>query len=369
MTNNRLLAVVCLLLLAACNVPRGAAFQREVLRASEDVEAPFAVEPVTEVSLDRLLAWPATGAARLGWLRRQQQPASSLIAAGDRIEITLWESSGDSLLTGLGQKQVRLQPVQVGPDGRVALPYVGELHLAGLGIERARATIEQAFAAAIPSAQVQILVAPGRSNSVDLVGGVGAPGAYPLPDRDFTLLGLLSLGGGVRPTLVNPQVRLMRGEKIYGTSIDRLYADPARDTTLVAGDRVIVTEDERRYLSLGATGLQSAHPFTRDTLSALEALAEIGGVNPNRADPKGVLILRQYPAAAVRPDGRGPGRQRVVFTIDLTSADGLFSAGKFPIFPGDLIYGTESPVTEVHTIFGILRGALTLSNQAGNLGN
>jgi len=45
---------------------------------------------------------------------------------------------------------------------------------------------------------------------------------------------------------------------------------------------------------------------------------------------------------------------RVVFTLDLTSADGLFSAGIFHIMPGDLVYATESPVNAASTVLGLL---------------
>jgi len=363
LTVHRLLAVCCLAFLIACSPPRGAAFRDEVLRAADATDAPFAVEPVVTATLDRIAAWPATGSAPLGWIGRRQQPASILLAEGDLLAITLWESGGNTLLTTPGQKLVQLQDVQIAPGGRVTLPYVGPIRVAGMSPERARAVIEEAYDAVIPAAQVQLLHKAGRGNSVDLVGGVAAPGAYPLPDRNFTVLGLLSLGGGVTGGLVNPQIRLMRGGSVHGISADRLFADPALDTTLVAGDRVIVAEDERTFLSLGAAGQQALHPFTRDRMTALEAMATIGGVNASRANLQGVLILRHYPAAAVRADGSGPPRARVVFTLDLTSADGLFSAGRFEIHPGDLVYATESPVSSSRIIFQLLGSVVGLSNQ------
>ena len=49
----------------------------------------------------------------------------------------------------------------------------------------------------------------------------------------------------------------------------------------------------------------------------------------------------------------GPPQDRVVFTIDLTKADGLFSAGKFQIQSGDLVYVTESPLGTATTLVGI----------------
>jgi polysaccharide biosynthesis/export protein len=90
----------------------------------------------------------------------------------------------------------------------------------------------------------------------------------------------------------------------------------------------------------------------------------MGGVSDARADPQGILVMREYPAAAVRQDGSGPGKTRMVFAIDLTSADGLFSAGRFQINSGDLVYATESPFTAAQTIFGLVDGGFAVVNQA-----
>jgi len=216
---------------------------------------------------------------------------------------------------------------------------------------------------------VQLSLVEGRTNSVDLVGGVNAPGSYALPDRDYTVLNLVAEGGGVQSSLVNPQVRLIRGGEIYGTSIARLFESPNLDTRLHGGDQVIVEEDRRYFLSLGAAGSQSQHRFPQDHVSALDAVSIIGGVESRRGDPGGVLILREYPADAVRPDDTGPDQTRVVFTVDLTSADGLFSARNFRIHPGDLVLVTESPITSAQTIFGLVGSVFGLASQGTNLGD
>ena len=62
-----------------------------------------------------------------------------------------------------------------------------------------------------------------------------APGVYPLEGRNVTVLELISMGGGVRETLVNPQIRLMRGNTIYGTSINRLYDNPRSQSIATSG--------------------------------------------------------------------------------------------------------------------------------------
>lgn len=362
-----LAALVVLTLFAACSTPRGAGFQQEVLAASGETTADgepiydFSVFQVTRSVLPTVASWPDNGVAHYRWITRQPQTASLIIAPGDTLRITIWDAEDNSLLTSPGQRAAQLQDIRVSSSGRIFLPFVGEMKVSGMSPDTARARIEERLTETVPSAQVQLTAEPGRGNTANLVSGVRVPGVYPLVDQDVTILNLIAIGGGVAGDLKNPQVRLIRGNDIYGTSLNRLFANPSLDTTLRGGDRVIVEADERYFLSLGAAGSEAVHPFAKEEITALDALSTIGGISDTRANPQGILILREYSASAVRPGG--PPMQRVVFTVDLTSADGLFSAGKFQIMPGDLVYVTESPIGAATTIFGIFRSAITISNQ------
>ena len=51
----------------------------------------------------------------------------------------------------------------------------------------------------------------------------------------------------------------------------------------------------------------------------------------------------------------------MVFVIDLTSADGLFSAGQFQVHPGDTVLVTESAVTAAQSVFGLIGRAFGIS--------
>ncbi|MBU1834748.1 MAG: polysaccharide export protein [Alphaproteobacteria bacterium] len=358
------------LALAGCTLPRSAGFQSEVLAAREvQTDAAgnsiydFSVFAITRKILPVVTSWPDTGTRHYKWVAGQGQPASMLIAAGDEIQVTIWDAEENSLLTSPGQRVAQLQSMDVASDGRIFIPFVGNLQVAGMSQQTARARIEEMLLSTVPSAQVQIQVKPGRANAANLVSGVNSPGSYPLPDQNVSVLALIAQGGGIRSSITNPQVRLFRGNNIYGISIDQLFENPTLDTRLVGGDRVIVEEEERFFLSLGAANRQSRHLFPKDQVTALDALAEIGGVSDTRANPQGILILRQYPADALRADLSGPPQERMVFTIDLTKADGLFSAGKFEIQSGDLIYVTESPLGSARSVLSIVGSGLGLFNQ------
>ena len=356
--------VLCLAVLAGCGrLPSTGPVVGDVVNGAGESTADFAVYPVTRAFLPTITQWPATGEQQhLPWLRTSEGPRQQLIQPGDILNIRIWDSSDNSLLTAPEQKNIALDNMKVAANGTVYLPYVGTLSVTGKTEDLAREEMQTALEKIIPSAQVLVSLTEGRYNSVDLVGGVSSPGTYPMPDRNYTVMSLLAAGGGVRESLNNPQIRLMRSGRLYGTSVETLLEHPSLDTRLSGGDRVFVEEDGRYFLSFGATGQQAQHIFPRDEVSAMDAVSIMGGIAGGRADPKGLLILREYPASAISAGVRGPRQTRVVFTVDLTSADGLFSARKFAIQPQDLIVATESPINDVLTISNIVGGFFGIFN-------
>jgi polysaccharide export outer membrane protein len=231
----------------------------------------------------------------------------------------------------------------------------------------ARDMVQDALTAISPSAQVQLTSEPGARHAVSLVSGINSPGAYPIEERDMTVLAALSLGGGAKDGFENPQIRLLRGHDTYAISLDKLLKTPALDTTLRSGDKIVVAEDESYFLALGATGREELITFPKEHVSALDAVTLMGGLSDSRANPEGILVLREYGTSAVRADGvNGPQDSRVVFTMDLTTADGLFSAGNFKINPRDVVYATESPVNNARTILSLIGASFGLARQVSN---
>jgi polysaccharide biosynthesis/export protein len=348
-------------LLAGCNLPKGAAEQRQILAGADSPDATFAVEFVRGDNIERLKSWPNTGRSiSKGWIKRSRGPGDQLIEPGDVVDISVWDNEENSLLLSPTQKVVDLKGMRVSQSGSVFMPYVDEIYIAKMTPDRARAAIQDRMATIIPSAQVQLQHNAGRSSTVDLVSGTQRPGNYPLPDRNFTVTALIALGGGLVNNMNNPQIRVLRDGKLYGTSMQTLLRNPELDTTLRGGDKVYVEKDERYFLSLGAAGREAQIDFPQDRITALDALSLIGGVNDVRADPKGILILRTYRGNTLRGDGSGPAKDRMVFAIDLTSADGLFSAGEFVINDGDLVLATESPITTTETVVRVVGASLGL---------
>ncbi|WP_223421897.1 polysaccharide biosynthesis/export family protein [Tateyamaria pelophila] len=349
--------LVCLtvLLVGACSLPRGSAIQEEITLSQSSAEAPFAVVPVSRSNINALRTWPMTGSSqKYGWFSGQSGPKSNIIRTGDNIRLVIWDNQENSLLTSNEQKNVTMDDLEVGPSGTIFVPYINEVVVRGKTPELARADIEQRMEMVVPAAQVQLRVTPGLDNSVDAVGGFTSPGTYPLSSRNVSILSMISQAGGIAPDLENPLVRVIRGGNTYEIRSDKLFETASANVVLRGGDKIIVEEDERYFIGLGATGNEQIVPFDRENITAIEALAMLGGLNEVRANLKGILILREYDRDDVRIDSSGPEKRQVVFAIDLTSADGLFAAGKFNIHPNDLVMATESPVTALNTIFGLI---------------
>lgn len=359
-------AFTILFLVAACTLPRGAALQSEILSKSNKENPELAVYAVTKSFLPIVASWPKTGARGSGrWLGHKHVSDTATIAPGDLINLTIWDSEDNSLLTSPDQKVIQIENVTVSPKGTIFVPYVEQIQISGLSDEAARSKIQGQMEAIIPSAQVQLSTQAGTKRSVSLVAGVANPGSYPIVDPHFTVLNLISQGGGASPSLRNPHVRLIRAGRTYKSSLDRIYKNPSLDSVLKGGDKVIVENDERYFRSLGAASKEQLVFFEDDTISALDAMALVGGVSDSRANPKGILVMREYSTNDVRSNGSGPSNTRSVFVIDLTSSDGLFSAGRFAINSHDTVLVTESPLTTVNTIFGLLGSIFGIATRSG----
>lgn len=359
--------ILALALPAACTTPRGAALTSEILKEQDAADPGFAVVPVTRANVTALQSWPATGwQGGYRWIGSSRGPDSPVIRAGDTVDLVIWDNQENSLLASSTEKSVDMKGIGVSTTGTIFVPYLDEVQVRGLTPGQARQKIQDALAPIVPQAQVQLSLNAGKQNSVDLVSGVSTPGSYPLPDRNYTILSLIAQGGGIDKSMRNPLVRLQRNGGSYEIRAKDLFQDPRKNIPLRGNDKVIVEEDDRYFTALGATGKEELVYFEKERITALESLSMIGGLSDYRANLKGVLVLREYPAKTVRYDGTGPESERMVFTFDLTSAEGLFAARKFPIHPQDTVVATESPLTATRTIFGLIGSIFGVASSVNN---
>ncbi|MBW7922414.1 MAG: polysaccharide biosynthesis/export family protein [Rubellimicrobium sp.] len=355
-----LLAVVALV--ASCGLPRSGPTQNEIFAGSvlRDGDAFILtvddrVNAIAGVSPALAFAQSVASAGVVG---------SDTLQPGDTLTITVWENVDDGLLarTGTPSSATALNEVQVDGQGFIFVPYAGRIRVAGQSPEAVRALIAEKLAEQTPDPQVQIAREAGDGQTVSVVGAVGAQGVYPIERSTRTLSAMLARAGGVA---VNPdiaQVTLTRGNQSNHVWFEDLFEGPGRDVALRGGDRIMVQRDTRSFTALGATGTQNRVAFESRTLSAIEAIASVGGLSPAAADPTGVFVFRNEPEAIARQLMGNPalqGTQRVVYVLDLTRPNGMFFARDFNIRDGDTVYVTEAPFSQFSKIISALTGTLS----------
>jgi polysaccharide export outer membrane protein len=368
------LVLLCVAL-AACGLPRPGPNRAEIFRGSALKEGDAFVVAVDAGVTRATALTPALGFSS-GFLNAGVV-GSDTISAGDTLSLTVYENvRDDPLLGNTGQRVSLLDTVQVDGQGFIFVPYAGRIKAAGQTPEGLRQAIERKLEDQTPDPQVTVVREAGEGSAVTVAGAVGGQGVYPIEAPTRKLTAMIARAGGVTIEPEAAIVRVTRGGHSGRVWLEDLYANPALDIALRPGDRIVVEQDTRAFTALGATGTQTRVPFETQTLSAIEALATVGGLSTQFADPKGVFVFRNEPAEIANAVlGRSDlvGDQRMVYVLDLTAPTGVFEARDFLIRDGDTVYVTEAPYVQwrkaISAITGTIGSADAVASTAGVGGN
>ena len=362
--------VVALATLSACGLPQLGPNKRQIFAGSVDKQGDAFVIAVNDRVTRATAVVPALGfseafnsAAALG---------SDTINPGDTLGLTIWENVDDGLLAGEAQNATLLEEVQVDGSGFIFVPYAGRIRAAGNSPEAIRRLITEKLQDQTPDPQVEVRRVAGDGATVSLVGSITAQGVYPIERPTRTLSAMLARAGGVTIQPEIAQITVIRGNQRSKIWFQDLYQHPQLDIALRGGDRILVEEDTRSFTALGATGGQARVQFETQNLSALEAIAQVGGLRSITSDPTGVFIFRNEPAeVANQVMGRDDliGAQRMVYVMDLTEPNGMFVARDFVVRDGDTLYVTEAPFTQWGKTISALTGSLASVSTLQALGN
>ena len=372
-TNNKRRArIVALCVMATifsgCSLPRSGPTKNEIFSGAVQKQGDAFVVSVNDHVTAATAVVPALGFS--DGLVKAAAIGSDTIRPGDTLGLTIWENVDDGLLASASAGGASLEEIQVDGNGFIFVPYAGRIRASGNSPEAVRRIITEKLEAQTPDPQVLVRRLPGDGSTVSLIGGVNAQGVYPIERPTRTLTAMLAKAGGITLPPEITQITLIRGAHSGTIWLQDLYTDPRLDVALRAGDRILVEEDSRFFTALGATGAQQKVPFDTQSISAIEALAGVGGLSTVVADPTGIFVFRNEAADIANVVlGRNDliGAQRMIYVLDLTSPNGVFMARDFSIRDSDTVYVTEAPYTQFAKILGAIVSPLTAASSIDQL--
>lgn len=370
-------------LTAGCEaLPAAGPLRSEITEQSQPVDAsvPFVLADVNEHVLSVLArrSEPTFGRS----FGPSRQVSDYTIGVGDGIVVTLWEAGSGGLfsapmLNGVstGSRSTIVPEQQVGRDGSITIPYAGRIHVTG----KTTAEVEKTIIAGLEgkAIQPQALVSVPRpvSNAATVLGEVTSGARLPLSPRGDRVLDVIATAGGVRSPIHETFIGLTRGKQTTEMPMQALLSRPDENVYVRPQDTITVIRRPQTFTAFGATGQNSIVPFDAVGITLEEAVAKAGGLRDERADPRGVYLLRFEDASLARaiasPDLVLPshGLVRVVYRLDMRQASSIFLARQFKIRDKDALYVANAASMDVQKLLTLVNLVTSPVIQGAGVGN
>lgn len=162
-----------------------------------------------------------------------QAPADYVIGPDDVLGVLFWR---DETLSG---------DVVVRPDGKISLPLLNEIEVAGMTPEQLRGVLLTRASKFVEEPSVAVVVRAINSRKVFITGQVSRPGSYPLT-APTSVLQLIAVAGGLTDYADSKNVVILRKEQGRPISLKFNYQDVRKgkkleqNILLQVGDTIVV---------------------------------------------------------------------------------------------------------------------------------
>lgn len=150
-----------------------------------------------------------------------------VLRKGDRIQVTIY-----------APPEPFTSPHVVDEDGRINIPLIGPMAVAGKSCGAAQRFIEKAYIDQQIYKNVTVIIVPPEGEYT-VSGEVIRPGPYPL-GRDQTLMQALSRAGRYTEFAEKSRVFLLRNNERVEINLDDIREGKRRDIVIISGDVVEV---------------------------------------------------------------------------------------------------------------------------------
>jgi len=297
--------------------------------------------------------------------------AGTIVGIGDVLQVDLWEAPPAALfgdggtaarlgLSNATSQNISFPEQRVGENGRIDIPFAGSIPVVGRTTDQIEADIVQNLHGKAHEPQAMVRIAQNQTATATIVGDVKVSQRMPLTARGERLLDALAAAGGVAQPVNKITIQITRGSEVETMPLDRIIADPRQNIMLQTGDVVTALFQPYSFTALGATGRNEELPFEASGITLAQALGRVGGLQDQRADPKGVFIFRfEDPAAlgitdltgiATTPEGKIP----VIYSVNLKDPSSYFTAQNFPMRDKDMVYSSNAPLADIQKFVTII---------------
>ncbi|WP_320836712.1 polysaccharide export protein [Zhongshania sp.] len=289
------------------------------------------------------------------------------IGPGDILTITVWEHPELTIPSGSFRSAEEGGNV-VKADGSVFYPYAGDLPVSGLTTGEVQVLLQNRLGSVIKRPQVDVRVASFQSQNVYISGSVMKPGVVPITNNPLTLLDAIEQQGGLRENASWGEVTLTRNGSSQQISLRSLYESGqwSQNVLLQDGDLIhIPRNDAEKIFVLGEVNRPQSLAMSRNGTSLAEALATANGINENRADGRGIYVLRN---AGISRDNTGlPVYRATVYHLNASSAVGFMLADRFPLEARDVVYVSPAPITRWNRFLSQLLPSIIATDTVGDI--
>jgi polysaccharide export outer membrane protein len=301
-------------------------------------------------------------------------PIGTRVGVGDALEITIWEAApaalfgtanlGSGIGSGIETSNANKLPVlEVGPSGSSTIPFAGQVPAAGRTLRQIEQDIVARLSGKAHLPQAIVRIARNATLNVTVLGDVKAPQRVPLTPRGERLLDVIAQAGGTNQSLEKMTIQVTRGGVVQRMSARDVVQDPRQNIVLQSDDIVTAFYQPYSFTVLGAAGKNDEIRFEGVGLTLSQALGRIGGLQDERADPRGVFLFRwERPellgemAAGMQPNAEG--RVPVIYRADMKRADTYFASQRFKMRDGDVMYVSNSRLSDLQRFVNIVASSI-----------
>jgi polysaccharide export outer membrane protein len=363
---GRAAALVGSMALSGCGLfPSDGPSPQSVVSEAKTAGAPYVLVALNPQAVALLAPHKTAGLHAMG----PRRPAPHvLLGIGDVVSVTIFEAaSGGLFIPSQGSARpgnfVQLPDQSVDNAGNITVPYAGAVRAAGRSIPDIQADIVNRLKSRAIEPQVVVTLKDQKASQVSVLGEVNSPSRFAITPSGDRILDVIAKAGGPKYPGYQSFVTLQRsgkeGTELFNDLVDR----PADNIYVRPGDIVVVANQPKSFVALGASGKNGQIDFEAEQMTLAEALGKAGGLLDYRANPQYVFVYRLENKHTLDQIGQTaadafPGAEvPTIYSVDLRRPQGYFLASQFFMRDKDVLYATNSPVADLNKVFDLVRGS------------